>query len=416
MPLIISSSRNSKTAPDSLTDIIMKIADIRFSEKKRQAGVALLVVLSALLSACGSDGRNAGTAPDTVFYPVAADDFDKNGDINRDAEHATPIVVNHSYKGTIFPQGDLDWMQLNLHAGTTYEIVVDHQCPTCGTVTHLYGSDGATEVGERNDYYLSANRIKFTPTTSGRYFIKVEYQTLDNRQAWGVSNYWINVHRYVDGDGDDVSSWFDCNDKDADISIWGNDIPGDGVDQDCTGSDMPLASGPDSFESGDDSASTTTSTLPLETYQAYQMFYILRSLPEDKFLHTFTTGDVDWYRVTVPAGHSYFVSALLADGYWDYATYQEDGVTSASLHNTSSNDQNLLVKIFPDVSSGAQYAAHVYLPFILDVGTDIDGDGYYSQGQDMSRDCDDNNAAINPAATEIPGNGINEDCQYSAGD
>lgn len=392
----------------------------RFIAGKREAWrLPLLLCTTLLLAACGGgDGTssNAVPLPREEAYPVAADDFDKNGDINRDAAHATPISLNRSYGGSIFPQGDLDFFKVDLVAGTAYEVIVDHQCATCGTETHLYGTDGVTEVGERLNYYQSANRIKFTPTVSGTYFLKIAYQTLDNRQDWGVSTYWINVHPYVDSDADGISSWSDCNDQRADINIWAGDTPGDGVDQDCTGGDMPLASAPDAFEPGDNSVSTTTSTLPVSTYQPVQMQYLLRRLPEDKFGHSFTTGDVDWFRVTVPAGHSYAVSALLADGYWDYRVYQADGVTAASLHNTDTHDQTVFVKMFPDVSVGAAYGAHFYLPVLIDYGTDNDGDGYYSQGQDINRDCDDSNAAINPGATEIPGNGINEDCRYAAGD
>lgn len=390
------------------------------TDREQGAGRWLaLLGMTLLLNACGGGdaaSRDSARLPREEIYPVAVDDFDKNGDINRDAAHATPISLNRSYGGNIFPQGDLDFFKVDLVAGTSYEVVVDHQCATCGTETRLYGTDGVTEVGERNNYYQSANRIKFTPSVSGSYFLKVGYQTQDSRQDWGVSTYWINVHPFVDSDGDAVSSWFDCNDQRADINFWAGDTPGDSVDQDCSGADMPLASAPDAFEPGDNSASTTTSTLPLSTYLPNQMQYILRWLPEDKFGHSFTTGDVDWFRVTVPAGHSYAVGALLADGYWDYRVYQADGVTAASLHNTGTQDQTVFVKMFPDVSVGAAYGAHFYLPFLIDYGTDNDGDGYYSQGQDIDRDCDDNNAAIHPGATEIPGNGINEDCKYVPGD
>src|SRR3569833_3450734 len=181
----------------------------RFSSGKRVACLLpVLLCVMLLLAACGGAAGGDVSSPREELYPVAVDEFDRGGDVNRDAAHATPIAVNRSYGANIFLLGDLDWFKVKLSAGQTNEVVVDHQCSTCVMLTRMYGSDGVTEGGERNNYYLSANRIKFTPSTSGSYFIKVEYQTLDSRQDWGVSNYWINVHRYVDGDGDDVSSWF----------------------------------------------------------------------------------------------------------------------------------------------------------------------------------------------------------------
>jgi hypothetical protein len=46
--------------------------------------------------------------------------------------------------------------------------------------------------------------------------------------------------------------------------------------------------------------------------------------------------------------------------------------------------------------------------------TDNDGDGYFSEGGDCgAKDCNDNSATINPGATEICGNSIDEDCDLS---
>ena len=43
--------------------------------------------------------------------------------------------------------------------------------------------------------------------------------------------------------------------------------------------------------------------------------------------------------------------------------------------------------------------------------TDGDADGYYAQGGACgSKDCNDGNSSVNPAATELPGNGVDDDC------
>lgn len=47
-------------------------------------------------------------------------------------------------------------------------------------------------------------------------------------------------------------------------------------------------------------------------------------------------------------------------------------------------------------------------------GVDMDGDGFFDIANPCSEtDCDDNNAAVNPAATEIVYNGIDDDCDPS---
>ena len=47
------------------------------------------------------------------------------------------------------------------------------------------------------------------------------------------------------------------------------------------------------------------------------------------------------------------------------------------------------------------------------VSLDVDGDGYTIDGSGLGLDCNDGNALINPGATEIPYDGIDQDCNSS---
>ena len=48
---------------------------------------------------------------------------------------------------------------------------------------------------------------------------------------------------------------------------------------------------------------------------------------------------------------------------------------------------------------------------VIDEGFDSDGDGYYSQAEcDFGDDCDDKNKTVSPNGTEVPYDGIDQDC------
>ena len=52
-----------------------------------------------------------------------------------------------------------------------------------------------------------------------------------------------------------------------------------------------------------------------------------------------------------------------------------------------------------------------YIPTIFSLGTDADGDGFYTQDWEFNgRDCDDTDLAIAPGQAETPGDGVDSNC------
>jgi arylsulfatase A-like enzyme len=71
----------------------------------------------------------------------------------------------------------------------------------------------------------------------------------------------------ADRDGDGVASAFaggDCNDRNAKVFPGAVDVPGNGLDEDCSGSDR-RATGSDKKQGGDEAAKPKTAQLPAET-------------------------------------------------------------------------------------------------------------------------------------------------------
>lgn len=373
---------------------------------KNTLRLALSCALATMLAACGSDDVASKPAPTpAAVYPSAADSLDASGNTNATATGANLIQLNQNYALSIFPQGDIDYVKVTLTAGTAYEFSVNKLCATCDSYLYLYDTDGTTVIDDQDDNVSLDSAIQFTPTVSGTYFLRVEAYD----ESYGVLSYQLNAHPYIDVDGDNYSSFYDCNDNNNTIYPEANEVAGDGIDQDCSGTDQPSAITADSFES-DDTAAQAKTGIAVVDYNAYEARYVFRLLSDSNAHSIHSATDADWIKVVVPA-HRAYETDFFSYGTVNLNTYEADGTTlvAGKLTNTTASPKTYLLHFSGDDGS-------LYLPYLTDLGADKDGDGFYSQDWDEDRDCNDNNAAINPDAAEIPSDHIDQDCYYDVAD
>lgn len=366
--------------------------------------LALFCAIGAALTGCdGESGTPFSINPAASYgYPTAADAFDLAGNANGVVAGASAIVAGQTYPLSIFPQGDMDYVKIELTAGTQYEVSANKICATCDVYIRLFDTDGTTQISTYDDYVYLDSQLLFTPAVSGTYFVRVE--AYDETQ--GVSNYRLNVHAFVDGDGDSYSSYYDCNDASATVYPGATETPGDGIDQDCSGTDAPTALAADGFEV--DNSVATAKFLPESFYGAEESFYVFQVLAgQDRTIHD--GADEDWLRLDVPAYTSYNIGQeSVVGGGATMQVFESDGTTPAAnpIENATAAAKTYYVR-FTGVAGG------VYIPYFENYGVDLDHDGYFSRDWADDRDCNDGDAAINPGAVEVPDNGVDENCDSS---
>ncbi len=194
----------------------------------------------------------------------------------------------------------------------------------------------------------------------------------------------------------------DCDDNDSAVNPGATEIANDGIDQDCSGSDLVVAD-----DHGDDYTNATA---------------LIPGTPVAGDISE--TGDEDWFTFTAGAGTPYTIGtsqsalsiqaqALLFSSAPSPDTklylYDTDGVTE--LASDDDGGEGLAAKIeWTCPADGDYYIKVIGFPgtYFLQLNdtADSDGDGYTTaQG-----DCDDTDSAVNPGADEVCGDSIDNNC------
>ena len=370
---------------------------------KNTKQLLIISLLSFILIGCGSDSNPTTTEA----FPESRDKYE-GAEGDNTPETAPTAEIGTSYTKTLFPILDTDWTAVTLTAGIQYEVSANKLCASCDTKLYLFEKDESSDTGytqlEYNDdtIYLDSS-VKYTPTETKTYYIHVT----PYNEEYGISTYTLNVHEFIDYDEDDYSSFYDCNDQDASIYPYADEIAEDGIDQNCTGSDLIANETQDAFES--DNTIAEANEINFLNLGHDEAVFIFQQYAND--IHTIhDENDVDWFSISVPANSAFEPSIEYSSGNFISTLYEEDGTTEVTsdtwyYKNETGEDATYYLKI-----SSSEGNSAFYLPTAYFYGYDLDQDGFYTMQWDSDRDCDDTNAAINPDAEETPDDGIDQDC------
>ncbi|MBI3992671.1 MAG: putative metal-binding motif-containing protein, partial [Candidatus Lambdaproteobacteria bacterium] len=187
-----------------------------------------------------------------------------------------------------------------------------------------------------------------------------------------------------------------------------------GIDQDCNGIDQPLGTVADAAES-DDSIATAKDMVEAGG-SAYEIIY-RRDIYEGNGRTLHTVGDVDFFRVVVPAWGQLEVNVVDYDVSLNAIFYDADGIEVGTgggyydLTNATSSPATFYVKYSASDGTSTGW----YVPYFVNLGTDQDQDTYYTGNWSGSRDCNDGNASIYDGALETESDSIDSNCDGADG-
>lgn len=221
-----------------------------------------------------------------------------------------------------------------------------------------------------------------------------------------------------DGDGDEYLALAcggnDCDDRNPSIHPRANEIPGDGIDQDCSGSDRRLDAGEISEEEPND---TPEAAQDLGTLEIGGCFEIEGNFGLDK-LSPGGSGD------RPPLGEGEPVAIFDTDEYVLQTIGDAkvtlnltfDGVTEEIGCWLLEGDETVVFITSCDlVRDGQCVTGDYHLSMCAETVIDADGDGWFGE-ESCGDDCDDTDPDVNPGAHEGPygsptcSDGIDNDC------
>ncbi len=381
--------------------------------------VSLLCAGAVLIGVNGCSG-SSGTQTDYTFaseasepasqqqsatyravFPTKPDAYegetgDNNASVAGSVEVGAPLQAR-----SIYPRGDYDWMKVELEAGKRYEIFSYNLNEVGDTYLYLYDDTDqspGSEIASNDDYIDYDSFIDFTADRNGTYYIKVRSYSVEE-----ATSYQFGIREYVDNDDDGYTPTYDCNDNNASIYVDADEIPGNGIDEDCDGVDALASDVPDRYEEDNDIAQAKPAPETSGSYEEVEHRYDISS--QMRTLHE--AGDSDYMVFSLqPQEKARYQTWRNNIGSMDFALYDENG-TDISGTFDGMNHSNISQTYYISVNSTGDTGWYVFS--LYRYGVDMDGDGYFTK--DWDGDCNDNNASIHPYADDSDDtDGIDMNC------